>query len=601
MRARIVNGAPHHLRSRVTGRAALAGIPATQPEHPGLAAQRAYAGRMQAAGFGFELTVAEAFVRGIRDIGYRSTGTALDELVDNSIQADARTVIVAFGSSGSEKKPDTIAVIDDGHGMAADMVRLAGVWGGTHREGNRCGFGRYGYGLPSACVSQGRRFTIYSRPCRGLLHAITLDVDEIAAGLYRDGLGRVVVPAAEPAKLPGWVRPYVTARLPGGRLEHGTVIVVEKLDRLSRTTVAGLRRHLVDHFGLVYRNALGRVDLWVDDEVVEPIDPLFLTPDARFFDLDDDRAEPLDQVDIQVSGPATDRTVDKISVRYAFFPATFASIDKQRAAWGRNANARFPILRDHNGIVCLRMGRQIDVVTRGPWAPFQNNDRYWKVELDFPASLDEEFGITTSKQRVEVSSRIWQILEEAGVGKAVEQLRRMNAKARAWPKDVAQGYGEWRSSTLAMVRSRRVSRAGEIDNSADDKLGRRYAVRIEAAPGRPFFWIDCVDSENTLVLNSAHRFFTDIYASPHAVDDLRGMLEVLLFTFGENELDRLGGADGVRRLESPGWSARLAAALDVFSQAGARLGGRYGRDEDESAAGAIRCIGETYSGAGFHG
>ena len=39
--------------------------------------------------FAFDLTVADAFIRGIRDIGYKSTATAVDELVDNATQAEA--------------------------------------------------------------------------------------------------------------------------------------------------------------------------------------------------------------------------------------------------------------------------------------------------------------------------------------------------------------------------------------------------------------------------------------------------------------------------------------------------------------------------------
>jgi len=135
---------------------------------PDLAAQREYVARVQQTEFDFGLTVAEAFVRGIRDIGYRHTGTALDELIDNALQAEASKVEVLFGfHAGSDAKPSEIAVVDNGHGMDPAMVRLACIWGGTHRENNRAGFGRYGYGLPSACVSQGRAYSVYSKLAAG--------------------------------------------------------------------------------------------------------------------------------------------------------------------------------------------------------------------------------------------------------------------------------------------------------------------------------------------------------------------------------------------------------------------------------------------------
>ena len=115
----------------------------TTPTSTDLVAQRAYVAQKKAEGFKFGLTVADAFVRGIRDIGYRSTATALDELIDNAMQAEAKSVHLVFDfPDDAAAKPNAIAVLDDGHGMDPDMIRLALIWGGTHREDDRSGFGR---------------------------------------------------------------------------------------------------------------------------------------------------------------------------------------------------------------------------------------------------------------------------------------------------------------------------------------------------------------------------------------------------------------------------------------------------------------------------
>jgi len=58
-----------------------------------------------------------AFIRGIRDIGYKHTGSALAEHVDSAIQAGAQNIHVAFEKNKSGAKVTAIAVIDDGHGM----------------------------------------------------------------------------------------------------------------------------------------------------------------------------------------------------------------------------------------------------------------------------------------------------------------------------------------------------------------------------------------------------------------------------------------------------------------------------------------------------
>src|SRR5258708_7253402 len=96
--------------------------------------QRGFIKELENKKFEYGLVLANAFVKGMRDIGYKSTAFALDELIDNAMQAGARNIHVAFGyatGNASEKKPEMFAVIDDGHGMDPRMIRAAVIWGGT--------------------------------------------------------------------------------------------------------------------------------------------------------------------------------------------------------------------------------------------------------------------------------------------------------------------------------------------------------------------------------------------------------------------------------------------------------------------------------------
>lgn len=117
--------------------------------------QKAYVEKLTKSNFKFGLTVGTAFVRGIRDIGYKHTGTALDELIDNAFEAGASNVHVILNDDGTGRGGNVtqIAVLDDGSGMIPEMIRLSILWGGTDRENSRSGIGRFGYGLPSSCVS----------------------------------------------------------------------------------------------------------------------------------------------------------------------------------------------------------------------------------------------------------------------------------------------------------------------------------------------------------------------------------------------------------------------------------------------------------------
>ena len=75
-----------------------------------LAAQRAYAAvSREKSKFG--LMVPEAFVRGIRDLGYRGNGYAIAELIDNALQAYADRIVI---------RQDDLVVIDSSAQAAAD-------------------------------------------------------------------------------------------------------------------------------------------------------------------------------------------------------------------------------------------------------------------------------------------------------------------------------------------------------------------------------------------------------------------------------------------------------------------------------------------------
>lgn len=536
---------------------------------PVLDAQRAYvAARAQRSRFG--LMVPEAFVRGIRDIGYRSNGDAIAELIDNALQAYADRVDVLFGYEGttSNKKPMQLAVVDNGHGMEPDMIRMAVMWGGTHRENDRRGLGRYGYGLPCSSVSLGRRFTVISRIADGPFRSVTLDLDAITAGDYTDASGDIVVPEPVAAELPDFVRRHIDEAYPDG-LRSGTIILIEKLDRLEWTTAQGLRDNLCRQFGVTYHKLRGEAALFVDGAYVEPIDPLFLTPGFHLEDIDEDRAQGFDPVRIEVRDPATGAYLGAIKLRYAWLPPSFGSIDKGRDAVGVNANARFSILKDYHGLIFSRNGRLIDVQTRTPWTSFINNDRYIKVEVEFSATLDEAFGVTTSKQQVTVSPFIWDRLREAGLPKAIEQLRNKvkEAKAERRLEALTPPAGEQRLSERAMTIASAMGVGG--GDQYQWNLALRvspYHLAFEHAAGQAFFRVEREQGARTLRLNTAHRFYEEIYDGPVSTPELRSALEVLLFSLGDVLLEA-SDADRARssaQLES--WSKRLDAALAMLAE-----------------------------------
>ncbi|MGC2374462.1 MAG: ATP-binding protein [Solirubrobacteraceae bacterium] len=84
---------------------------------------------------------------------------ALAELVDNSIDAEARHVLIRFVRDGSRLL--RLLVIDDGIGMDAMSIDVAMTVGGARSYGDDQ-IGRFGLGLKAASFSQARSVTVVS-------------------------------------------------------------------------------------------------------------------------------------------------------------------------------------------------------------------------------------------------------------------------------------------------------------------------------------------------------------------------------------------------------------------------------------------------------
>ncbi|WP_418152429.1 ATP-binding protein [Litorimonas sp. RW-G-Af-16] len=550
----------------------------------------------------FSMAIGSAFVESMRNTHYKHTGTALDELVDNSIEAGASNIHIEFSFPNDKTtKVNGIAVIDDGSGMIPAMLRHAVAWGGTHRADQRTGLGRFGFGLPSASVNQTRRYSIYSKTADNDWHAITVDLDKIKAGEYFDDNGRIVSPEPKKSALPNWIEKKFKEYKKD--FDSGTVVFWDNPDRIKWKTKNGLTSNLLEHFGVTYRHYFDQVTLRVDGRPVKPVDPLFITPGHRLYNIDEDRAVALDPKTIKFSNKKTGEDAF-ISVRYASYPLSFYSVDKSKNASGNNANARFKVKNSNRGIIVTRMGRQIDVVEHTPWSgleKFRNDDRYWGVEIDFPAELDEEFTIANSKQGVVMTERIWDKLEDAGVRAAIKSLRKahteakkakaaspepeegpraseasMKAAEKFAPKKAGKNSEARQKKALETLEQHAKKIAKETKGNASEIKEKiqieakehPYKVKFEDMPGAPFFRIELLGALHVLYINRKHRFFGELYSSENLTQFHRGALEVLLFTFGIGELDAIGNTDRTTffTAEKNGWSDRLNAALGQLSK-----------------------------------
>ena len=136
----------------------------------------------------------QTLIRSLRDVGYNSTTSALCEHVDNAIQWGATSIRVYFHQSGKRGAYQTnILVLDNGCGMAPNILRFAMSFGGSMVFDNRSNIGRYGMGMKTAALSMCPVVDIYSWQEHEAYYNMTLDVEEL--GKDRSNLVELPVPA----------------------------------------------------------------------------------------------------------------------------------------------------------------------------------------------------------------------------------------------------------------------------------------------------------------------------------------------------------------------------------------------------------------------
>lgn len=544
------------------------------------------------------LIAASAFVEGMRDSGYKSTATAIDEFVDNSLQAGATRVdVITRRNRGTD-----IAILDNGHGMLPDMMRAAVVWGGTDRHNDREGLGRYGFGLPSAAVNLTRHYDVYSRVIGGEWYKISVKLDDIVSGKLTDEYGAVRAPQTVKASLPG----FVEDALDSWSTESGTVIVLNTVDRLTPGYVQPktFDSNLIEHLGLIYRGYLASRQIYVNGKEVEVIDPLFLNPNGRFYEiqLNNLKAEEREPLEFELM-TANGNGMGKVRLRFSYLPYGFQRDENDQMS-NEELKKRFKVMRENNAFfIVTRSGRQIDLVSKTEFEKSSfgsplNNDRNWAVELDFDPVLDEEFGITINKQQVTFSEQVWQELEKEGVPGMIRSLRSSFDKDRTRKSNKEPEEDESRPSEKVMIESEKYESKGgaipeNISSAAEDKVKQaaeisaeasgknieevhaelmertkkdRYKVLFESLPGAPFYRSEYYGAQLQLFINMAHRFYRDLYNAPNVNPRTQSALESLLFALSYSENQAEEELSEFYRRERNEWSKRLETYLSELNR-----------------------------------
>lgn len=354
----------------------------------------------------------------MRSVGY-SFEAALADIIDNSIAANARNVILDIDVVDGRY----VAILDDGDGMSPETAREALRFAGSVRERSGSDLGRFGLGLKTASLSQGRCLTVLTKRANEMT-CLRWDIDHVeTAGKW----SLLVLEDTSSDFLP-------LAQLLAGQ-ESGTLVVWEKLDLLvgdSDDPGEFLKEKILD---------VSRALSLTFHRFLEPPRPLRL-------ELNGDSLKPIDP--FLTANPKTQRSATQVvQVADADVPVTAYTLPHHSGltAEERSRPDLSDGMREAQGFYVYRNRR---LISKGHWfgmARLSEISKQTRIQVDIPNSLDSLWQLDIKKSRaeppqsfkVQLRRIIDPILEK---GKRVHTFRGRKADqgeiAHIWTKQTAR-------------------------------------------------------------------------------------------------------------------------------------------------------------------
>ena len=375
----------------------------------------------------------------LRNTGYKNIECAMSEIIDNSVQADAKNIIVIISEELNIKTGHNniseIAFLDDGNGMTYEEIEgCLGIGYSTRTD--RKGMGRFGVGLPQASLYACPAVDVYSwqdgyNNCK----KVFLDIDKIKSEEQTE----IEDPIS--AKIPKKYEKYLKYKVVVDNKEydftqHGTFVLWKNCDRVIPKTVNFLFKKLDFSLGQKFRyfikeGGTSNIRLIHHENPdftheIMPNDPLMLMEDNYVLGNPSDPGNISPGKNINCTVPvfepyANDEYPDGIvpfmvkyedpntgeikksevkikfsKVKNLFYDQTAIPNNPGRTELGKH-------VKRLEGISIVRANREIDF---GQFDFYENinqpEHRWWGCEIRFNPELDEACGVANNKQHVEL-------------------------------------------------------------------------------------------------------------------------------------------------------------------------------------------------------
>ncbi|MBR1404522.1 MAG: ATP-binding protein [Treponema sp.] len=419
----------------------------------------------------------------LRSSGYKDIESAVSEIIDNSVEAEAKDVFVILKDEvnpvSGKKNISEIGFLDNGIGMNADILgKCLGLGVSTRQE--RKGMGRFGVGLPQASLYACPEVYVYSWQ-NGIENAkfVYLNINQVKSGEQTE------IPDPKPCEVPDFYKYYISWQNLMEHFdfsEHGTLVIWKNCDRVQPKTIPALKSRLEFSIGQKFRHYIhdkksaikifnaGNKD---DFTSVFPNDPLFLMndnyalgnpekPKELFERGNGESLEPIFEpytTEVNKTGErllnikylSKDGSIktSEVKIRYSvvknkFYDQTAIENDPGRYAIGKYAKRL-------EGVSIVRAGREIDFRKFDFYENVNEPEhRWWGCEILFNPELDEIFGVSNNKQYVELKKLetqdfddsneiqpIWNILSEE-VSATISDMYKRNKEIRKSSRSLAE-------------------------------------------------------------------------------------------------------------------------------------------------------------------
>lgn len=437
---------------------------------------------------------APILVESLRAFGY-SLETAISDLIDNSITANATKVWVDFYWLGKDSK---IVIMDNGLGIKPEEINQVMKFGSKSPDDKRENqdLGRFGLGLKTASLSQAKRFTVCSKT--DAIVCKTWDIDHIK-------------------KCNNWQILDSEFNLEKSYykkldlLEHGTLVLWENMDKVvfdkwkvdsykDECKFIELKNKVKQHLEMVFHRFLEgsnpQLSIFVNNKKIKPWDP--------FFEMH----------------TSTDRTPEEsiligsdiVKIKGFILPhkdkLTVEEFEHNKGIKGWTNQQGFYVYRNKRMLVS------------GSWLGLGDDNKAWtkeeqyklaRIRIDIPNTLDLDWDIDVKKSKAKppqgLKSRIIALAQDVRSRAREVFAHRGQYKKRSTELAVDS---IWRSNLIDGKRNYFLDRKHALikqvlNNISDDKAFKALLIIVEHTVPIERIWLETAEKPE-----SHMRSFEDI-------------------------------------------------------------------------------------------